>query len=79
MKIYINLIGHLNKYMPSIVTGKNAPLQVKDGCTVKELVAELGIPIDLPKIISVNETLVKSDHVIKDADQVKIIPPVGGG
>ncbi len=79
MEIYLTLIGYLNKYMPSTVTGKNAPWQVKDGCTVKELVAELRIPVDLPKLIAVNATRVKTDHVIKDGDQVTLIPPIGGG
>ena len=79
MKIYVKLVGHLKKYTPSIVTGKNAPLQVKDGCTVKELVEELRIPADLPKLIAVNEMRIKSDHVLKDGDQIRIFPPIGGG
>jgi molybdopterin synthase sulfur carrier subunit len=53
------------------------------GKTVAELKAELAAKYDLPRLETVmtamNEEFASNDEVIRDGDEIALIPPVSGG
>lgn len=53
------------------------------GKTVAELKAELAAKYDLPRLETVmtamNEEFAPNDEVIRDGDEIALIPPVSGG
>ena len=47
--------------------------------TIAELVKELGLPEDIPKIVIVNGTHAELDRVLKEGDVLSVFPPLAGG
>ena len=47
--------------------------------TIHDLIHELKLPDDIPRIIIVNGIHAEPDHVIKDGDVVSLFPPLAGG
>ncbi len=80
MKIEIRLLTQLKPYLPNPdIAGDTQIIDLKNDATVKDVMMELGIPLDLPKVIMLNEKQGKLDDQLKDGDRVTIFPPVGGG
>ena len=73
--IRLKLFATLQAYSP----GNAAAFPIAPPATVAQVVARLGIPEDMVKLIFVNSRRVALDTVLKDGDQVGIFPPVGGG
>ncbi|MFH1152320.1 MAG: MoaD/ThiS family protein [Pseudomonadota bacterium] len=73
--ITIKLFANLVTYLPR--SGETYP--VRNGVSVGELIAELGIPADQAKLIFVNGRKQELDYILAQGDRVGIFPPVGGG
>jgi sulfur-carrier protein len=73
MKIDLHLFASLASLTPSGVC------EVPDGTTVEKLVAGLGIPPDLPRIIFLNGRHAKGAEVLRENDRVAVFPPIAGG
>ena len=72
----ITLVGTLKKY----TQGQEKMFFEPEGeCRVSELLEELGIPSPLVAIVLVNGKQVSKDYALKEGDEVKLIPLVGGG
>jgi sulfur carrier protein ThiS len=54
-------------------------MDLADGTTVAELLQQLGISVDQPKILFINGVHAKPEDVIKDGDRVAVFPPIAGG
>jgi molybdopterin converting factor subunit 1 len=58
-------------------------LTLQGGATVADLVASLEPRIAALRsargLVAVNHTYVQSDHVLREGDEVALIPPVSGG
>ena len=60
----------------------HSSIDVEQGITVGELylslfpATELGV---LPVMYAVNQQYVKSDHLLREGDEIGFIPPLGGG
>jgi molybdopterin converting factor small subunit len=54
-------------------------LNLADGATVAHVLQELGVPEDLPVVISVNEEHAEPITVLHDGDRLALIPAVAGG
>ena len=80
MKIEIRLLTQLKLYLPNPdIAGDTQTIDLKNDATVKDVMMELGIPLDMPKVIMLNEKQGKLEDKLKDGDRVTIFPPVGGG
>ncbi|MBL4953199.1 molybdopterin converting factor subunit 1 [Neobacillus sp. OS1-32] len=65
------------------VVGEEFIMVDASGKTVAELKAELAAKYDLPRLETVmtamNEEFAPNDEVIRDGDEIALIPPVSGG
>lgn len=80
MKIELNLYASLKAHSPQANQGKaEGPTEVPEGATIRELLAQLGVPVDAVKIIFLNGVHAKGDETLKEGDRVGVFPPVAGG
>ncbi|MGC8837675.1 MAG: MoaD/ThiS family protein [Anaerolineae bacterium] len=75
MPIYVVPVGHLKDY-----TGGQERVAVPaEGKTVREILADLGIPSEVVAAILIRDILVPKDHIPQDGDEVKLLSVLGGG
>ena len=80
MRIEIRLLTQMKKYLPDPdLAGDKRSLEIKNNATVKDLFKELGIPLDIPKVIMLNQRQGTLADTLKAGDRVTVFPPVGGG
>jgi sulfur carrier protein ThiS len=79
MKIDLNFFASLASLLPTPDGGHSCVLEVPEGKTVAELLAELKVPEDLPKIVFLNGLHAKGDETLKDGDRLTVFPPIAGG
>ena len=77
MKIQVKLFANIRKYLPAVYDGEC--MDVPDDDTVEQLVARLGIPDEMVKVVFVNNRRVERETVLKAGDRVGIFPPIAGG
>lgn len=77
MKVQVIASFYLRKYTQSYESV--ASIEIKEGAKVKDLVAGLEVPEEDSFIVAVNGQLVPFNHILKDDDLVRIVPPVSGG
>ncbi len=75
IKIDLKLFVTLSKYHPD----DSKFIKIADNITVEELIADLGIPEGLVKLIFINGKREKSKYQLKNGDRLGLFPPVGGG
>ncbi len=75
MQIQLKLFATLRAYAP-----ENAEAYpIEPGATVKDIIDQLGVPIEDAKLVFVNSTRRDFETPLADGDRVGIFPPVGGG
>ncbi|MGQ9630401.1 MAG: MoaD/ThiS family protein [bacterium] len=79
MKIEVRLFAGLRKYLPGGSSGKSTTLEVPPGTTLKDIIRQLKIPEDMPRIIMLNGNQAPLDKELKDGDVVSLFPPIAGG
>jgi len=79
MHVQARLLGALRRCRPDLSPAASLLLDVPDGTTVCEVVAQLGIPDKLPVMAMVNTSVCGLDHVLIDGDTVSLFLPVAGG
>jgi sulfur-carrier protein len=79
MKIDLNLFASLAPLLPEKSTGHSCVMEVPDGKTVTEVLEELKIPPEMPKIVFLNGLHAKGDEKLKDGDRLTVFPPIAGG
>lgn len=79
MKIDLNLFASLAPLLPVKGGGHSCVLDVAEGKKVSDVLDELKIPEDLPKIVFLNGLHAKGDEVLKDGDRLTVFPPIAGG
>lgn len=73
--IDLKLFVTLSKYHP----GEGDHLEVSDKTSVESLIADLGIPKELVKLIFINGKREDSSYRLRQGDRLGLFPPVGGG
>ncbi len=73
--IDLNLFANLSEYLPE----NNDKFEVFDDISVEILMTQLGVPIELTKLIFINGRRENIGYQLKNNDRVGIFPPVGGG
>lgn len=76
MKVTVTVFGELRKYLPDDDT---VQVEVPDGATVAEVLAQLGVPGDDAWMSIVNDAVVEADHRLAPGDHLEVFHPVGGG
>jgi len=75
IKIELKLFVTLSGYLPDNSEG----LEIPEGTTVDKLMADLGIPSELVKLIFINGKKQNRNYQLKNNDRLGLFPPVGGG
>ncbi len=78
MKVEVKLFAGFRKHIPK-EAGNSFVMDVPHGSTVGDIVASLGLPVNVKKIIFVNGVHGDSKTHLKSNDRVGIFPPVAGG
>ncbi|NPA92018.1 MAG: MoaD/ThiS family protein [Chloroflexi bacterium] len=79
MRVEVRLFATLRRYVPDLQVGEALTLEVPEGTTPRDLLAQLGIPPDDVKIIMRNGRHIGLDDPLADGDRIAFIPAVGGG
>lgn len=80
IRIEIRLFSYFEKYLPDPESANNSCyLDIKEKTTVREVLGELGVPLDIPKVIILNNEQGSLEGVLKNGDNLTIIPPMAGG
>jgi molybdopterin converting factor small subunit len=76
MRVKVRLLSVFAKYAREEADGLTA---VPEGATVRALAERLGLPLDLVRIVAVNNRQVDLDEPLADGDTVCVFPPAFGG
>lgn len=79
IEVRIKMFSRLQKYLPPNADLKGWNSSVESGASVRELLLKNNIPVDVPMVITVNDTNEKADYILKDKDSVKLFPIAMGG
>ena len=80
MQIEIKLLTRLKQYLPEPDSEGNVRLlEIAEPATVENVLKKLGIPLDMPKVIMLNDRQGAIDDKVDPGDRLAIYPPVGGG
>jgi molybdopterin converting factor small subunit len=88
MRVYVKLFAFLadraskalkEQYPEGIRSGSRLEVDLPEGATVENLVAELALRNERAKLIFVNGRAREIDHPLEPEDEVGIFPPVAGG
>jgi molybdopterin converting factor small subunit len=77
MIVNVKLMSIFAKYLKNYPDGR---IDVEENTTVRGLAENLGLPIKLVRIITINGKQKDLDKVLSDGDSLYIFPPaIGGG
>ena len=79
MKIELNLYASLAEYLPDKARGNPNTIELSEGTTIRQLIEQLHIPLDAPRIIFLNGVHAPLDALLKDGDRLGMFPPLAGG
>ncbi len=83
MKITIKTAGLLGKYLPPGSVGNDAELEVAEGATPRDVIAQLGMPLEASYLVTLNgesvPTAERRVRTLADNDRLAIMPPLKGG
>lgn len=79
MEIEIRLFAHFRQYLPHASDSKKAMVPLKGHWMAKEVLAKLGIPSELPKVILINGVQGSLETQLHTGDTLTVIPPIAGG
>lgn len=83
MRITLKTAGLLGKYLPPGSTRDEALLEVDDGASPLDVIAQLGMPDDANYLVTVNGAIVPPSERpawrLAERDKLSIMPPLKGG
>ncbi len=77
--VQINLYASLAEHLPQSRQGNSCTMEVEPGTTVEQLLDQLTIPEDAPKITFLNGVHSTLKEELKEGDRVAVFPPIAGG
>ena len=78
MKIKVKVFATLRKYVADKSSGAQE-LELAEGATVGDALAELKIPQAEVAFVFVNSTRQKLDEQLAEGDELGVFPPIAGG
>ena len=79
MKINLHLYASLAEYLPDRARGNPNSIELPEGTTIKQLIEQLRIPLDTPRIIFLNGLHAPLGALLKEGDRLGLFPPLAGG
>ena len=79
MEVFIKLAGPLNKFYRTSRSAKREEAYVPEGATVADLLAHYDVPGEAVNLVVVNRQRVDSSAVLREGDEVWVIPLAAGG
>lgn len=79
MEAEIRLFATFRDYLPKESGLFSFKKIIEQETSVAQIMKEINLPEEIPKMIIINGGHVKDDYVVKDRDIINIFPPVGGG
>jgi len=83
MKITLRTASTLTRFLPADAEGERARLDVPDGATAADVMAQLGFPLDQPYLVTLNgASLPRAEHATRplaEGDDLAVLPPLRGG
>jgi len=79
MEIEVKLFATLRDYLPEGSSRFSCKMKIEGSTQVQDILTNLKIPEEMPKIILVNGVHGKKDQILRDGDVLSVFPPVAGG
>ena len=79
MEVKVKLFSTLRDYLPKDSDGKSCQIEIDEKTTIEQILTQMNVPEEIPKIILVNGLQGSTDQTLKDGDVLSIFPPVAGG
>ena len=79
MEIEVKLFATLRDYLPEGSSRFSCKMKIEGSTRVQDILTNLKIPEEMPKIILVNGIHGKKEQILKDGDVLSVFPPVAGG
>ncbi len=79
MEVELRLFASLGRYLPEGTAGNSCSMKVNPGSTIQDLLRQLSVPPELPKIIFLNGVHAQGSEILQEGDRVGVFPPVAGG
>lgn len=89
MNIEVRLYANFRDFLPASNTtfasfdwccaGEGMMKSLEKAVTIGEFLKELSLPVDIPKVVIVNDSPADFDYVLKDGDRISVFPLLGGG
>jgi sulfur-carrier protein len=77
VKVTVRLYATLRELVPD--RGATVELEVPDGATVADVIADLGLPPDLVRKVFVAGVAQDTGYVLRTGDELGMFPPIAGG
>lgn len=79
MKIQLKLFGIFREFCPPQTDGAGCWLDTGETSRIKDLLAGLKIPDDLPRSVICNGRVANEDQVLQECDVIAVFSPITGG
>lgn len=79
MRVEVRLFATLAPYLPQDASDGSALLDIAEDSTVADMAGALGIPVELSRIILVNDEEADEGRRLRPGDIVTLFPPLAGG
>jgi molybdopterin converting factor small subunit len=79
MRIEVKLFANFRDYLPKGSDKFSCTIALNPTGRVVDVLRQLGLPKDHPKIILINGVHGNEDDQLKDGDVLSVFPPVAGG
>ena len=79
MEVEVRLFATFRDHLPPGSTNFSFKKSLQKETTVQQIIDELKLPVNMPKIIIVNGHHSDPDYRVSDGDVLSIFPPVAGG
>ena len=82
MKISLKTAGNLGRYLPAGSRGNLAELEVAEGATPSDVMAQLGLPGGSYLVVLNGENVPKAERAsrrLARGDKLSVMPPLKGG
>ena len=79
MHVQIKLMDIFRDFLPPGFDVSNFTLEVQNKAMIHDIFSILGVPSDLPRVISCNGQIAQEDQLLNDGDVIAIFSPMFGG
>jgi sulfur carrier protein ThiS len=78
-RVIVKLSGTLRKKVEHYDSATGLEVEIKNGATIGDLVAHIGIPESKIGFVSANGCIVKAGSTVEDGTVIRVFQPIFGG